>query len=225
MEDILIPSLSSPILFHRPALADLPLHHQVEEGGDADHADEKLLDELHDAARRLDDRLCTIERIMTAENPDWRQQCLPGREIPAAAGRRRVSMADDRYPVECSNQPMHVAEQPNYRAAGQPHPLLSRQAQRQDHRRLRRHRRLHRVRRQPGPDLLPRRDVPERRRDPALLFHRRLVTPTKPRASNAATARTSSSGRAFALRRPAPRATSARGSRTSTAGSPTSKAM
>jgi len=42
--------------------------------------DEKLLDELHDAARRLDDRLCTIERIMTAENPDWRQQCLPGRE-------------------------------------------------------------------------------------------------------------------------------------------------
>ncbi len=42
--------------------------------------DEKLLDELHDAARRLDDRLCTIERIMNAENPNWRQQCLPGRE-------------------------------------------------------------------------------------------------------------------------------------------------
>ena len=42
--------------------------------------DEKLLDELHDAARRLDDRLCTIERIMTAENPSWRQQCLPGRD-------------------------------------------------------------------------------------------------------------------------------------------------
>jgi phage shock protein B len=42
-------------------------------------SDEKLLDELHDAARRLDDRLCSIERIMTAENPNWRQQCLPGR--------------------------------------------------------------------------------------------------------------------------------------------------
>ena len=39
--------------------------------------DEKLLDELYDAARRMDDRLCSIERIMTAENPDWRQQCLP----------------------------------------------------------------------------------------------------------------------------------------------------
>jgi len=43
-------------------------------------SDEKLLDELHEAARRLDDRLCSIERIMTAENPNWRQQCLPGRE-------------------------------------------------------------------------------------------------------------------------------------------------
>ena len=42
--------------------------------------DEKLLEEMHDAARRLDDRLCTIERIMTAENPDWRQQCMPGRD-------------------------------------------------------------------------------------------------------------------------------------------------
>ena len=45
-------------------------------------SDEKLLDELHDAARRLDDRLCTIERIMTAENPDWRQNCLPDRSEP-----------------------------------------------------------------------------------------------------------------------------------------------
>jgi len=42
--------------------------------------DEKLLDELHEAARKLDDRLCSIERIMTAENPNWRQQCLPGRD-------------------------------------------------------------------------------------------------------------------------------------------------
>jgi len=34
--------------------------------------DENLLDELHDLARRLDDRLGTVERIMTAENPNWR---------------------------------------------------------------------------------------------------------------------------------------------------------
>lgn len=35
--------------------------------------DENLLDELHDLARRLDDRMCTIERIVQAENPNWRQ--------------------------------------------------------------------------------------------------------------------------------------------------------
>jgi len=34
--------------------------------------DENLLDELHDLARRLDDRMCSIERIMSAENPNWR---------------------------------------------------------------------------------------------------------------------------------------------------------
>jgi phage shock protein B len=34
--------------------------------------DERLLDELHDLAGRLDDRVCTVERIMTAENPNWR---------------------------------------------------------------------------------------------------------------------------------------------------------
>ncbi|NNC48098.1 MAG: envelope stress response membrane protein PspB [Sphingomonas sp.] len=39
--------------------------------------DEKLLDELHSAAKRLNDRLETIERIMSAENPDWKQKTLP----------------------------------------------------------------------------------------------------------------------------------------------------
>jgi phage shock protein B len=34
--------------------------------------DENLLDELHDVARRLDDRMCTIERILQADNPNWR---------------------------------------------------------------------------------------------------------------------------------------------------------
>ena len=53
--------------------------------------DEKLLDDLHDAARRLDDRLCTIERIMTAENPSWRQQCLPGRELDGDEVRRLLA--------------------------------------------------------------------------------------------------------------------------------------
>ncbi len=35
--------------------------------------DENLLDDVHETARKLDDRLATIERIMTADNPDWRK--------------------------------------------------------------------------------------------------------------------------------------------------------
>jgi phage shock protein B len=44
--------------------------------------DERLLDELHDLARRLDERACSIERIMTAENPNWRNLACD----PAAIG-------------------------------------------------------------------------------------------------------------------------------------------
>jgi phage shock protein B len=43
--------------------------------------DENLLDELHDLARRLDDRMCSIERIMTAENPNWRAVACDPAEI------------------------------------------------------------------------------------------------------------------------------------------------
>ena len=54
--------------------------------------DEKLLDDLYDMARRLDDRLCTIERIMNAENPNWRQTCLPdtSTSIPDSLSRTRT---------------------------------------------------------------------------------------------------------------------------------------
>ncbi len=34
--------------------------------------DEDLLDELHELARRLDDRMRSIERIIQADNPGWR---------------------------------------------------------------------------------------------------------------------------------------------------------
>jgi phage shock protein B len=35
-------------------------------------SDENLLDDLHDMARRLDDRIGTIERIIAADNPNWK---------------------------------------------------------------------------------------------------------------------------------------------------------
>lgn len=35
--------------------------------------DERLLDEMQMLARRLEDRVNTVERIITADNPDWKR--------------------------------------------------------------------------------------------------------------------------------------------------------
>ena len=55
--------------------------------------DEKLLDELHDLARLLEDRMITIERIMAAENPAWRQVAADpaGLPIDDSSTVRRIS--------------------------------------------------------------------------------------------------------------------------------------
>ncbi len=45
---------------------------QWKRAGNITREDENLLDELHDTARRLDDRLHSIERIIAADNPNWR---------------------------------------------------------------------------------------------------------------------------------------------------------
>jgi phage shock protein B len=77
MEDVLIPLIVVPVLFI--GFPWLIFHYLTKwkTAKTLTGSDEKLLDELHDAARRLDDRLNTIERIMTAENPNWRQNALP----------------------------------------------------------------------------------------------------------------------------------------------------
>ena len=84
MEDVFLPIIICSILF-----IGLPwvIFHYITKWKTAatlTGSDEKLLDDLHDAARRLDDRLQTIERIMTAENPNWRNHSLP------EAGRQRL---------------------------------------------------------------------------------------------------------------------------------------
>ena len=81
MEDVLIPAIVMGILFI--ALPWLIFHYitKWKTAKTLTGADEQLLDDLHDAARRLDDRLCSIERIITAENPEWRQSCLPGADL------------------------------------------------------------------------------------------------------------------------------------------------
>ena len=70
--EILIPLIIVPVLFL--ALPWLIFHYVTKwkTAGSLTTEDENLLDELHELARRLDDRMRTIERILDAENPGWR---------------------------------------------------------------------------------------------------------------------------------------------------------
>ncbi len=44
--------------------------------------DESLLEELYQLARRLDDRMDTVERLVAVDNPDFqRARLLPDREV------------------------------------------------------------------------------------------------------------------------------------------------
>jgi phage shock protein B len=75
MEDVFLPIVVVGILFI--GMPWLLLHYvtQWRRAGSLSVEDENLLDELHETARRLDERLCTIERIITADNPDWKTGC------------------------------------------------------------------------------------------------------------------------------------------------------
>ena len=57
--------------------------------------DEKLLDDLYELSRRLDDRMSTIERIMSADNPNWKQGSLLGREDDLSTLRERLLSKGD----------------------------------------------------------------------------------------------------------------------------------
>ena len=77
MEEVIIPVLVVGMLFI--GLPWLIMHYitRWKTAATLTGGDERMLEELHDLARRLDDRMCSIERIMTAENPDWQRNCPP----------------------------------------------------------------------------------------------------------------------------------------------------
>jgi len=83
MDEIIVAPIVVGILFI--GLPWLILHHVTKWKTSATltREDENLLDELHDMARRLDDRLDTVERILTADNPNWKS----GGELDAPAPR------------------------------------------------------------------------------------------------------------------------------------------
>lgn len=72
MEEILVPVIICGILF-----IGLPwiIFHYItkwKQSASITGEDEKLLDELHYVARQLEERLLTVERIIAADNPDFR---------------------------------------------------------------------------------------------------------------------------------------------------------
>jgi phage shock protein B len=72
MEDVLVPIAVVGMLFiGMPWL----IFHYVTKWKQAPKItdeDERLLDELHLLARRLEERIMTVERIVAADNPDFR---------------------------------------------------------------------------------------------------------------------------------------------------------
>ncbi len=72
MEDILVPIGVVGMLFI--GLPWIILHYvsKWKTASTLTTEDENLLDEMHELARRLDERMVTIERIVQAENPNWR---------------------------------------------------------------------------------------------------------------------------------------------------------
>lgn len=71
MEDILVPVMVVGMLF--VALPWLVLHYVTrwKTAATLTNDDERMLGDMHELARRLEDRLDTVERLVAQENPDW----------------------------------------------------------------------------------------------------------------------------------------------------------
>lgn len=71
MEDVLVPVMVVGMLF--VALPWLVLHYVTrwKTAATLTNDDERMLGDMHEFARRLEDRLDTVERLVAQENPDW----------------------------------------------------------------------------------------------------------------------------------------------------------
>ena len=79
MEDVLVPIIVVGGIF--VALPWIVFHYitKWKQAPKITEEDEQMLDEMYNLARRLEDRLNTVERIVAADNPDWR----PGLNAPS----------------------------------------------------------------------------------------------------------------------------------------------
>jgi phage shock protein B len=72
MEDVLVPVMVCATLFIGMPWIILHYVTKWKQAPKITQEDEGLLDELYSLARRLEDRLITVERIVAADNPDWK---------------------------------------------------------------------------------------------------------------------------------------------------------
>lgn len=83
MEEVLVPVFVVGMLFI--GLPWLIMHYVTkwkQSPGGMTTEDEALLDELHSLAKRLEDRVNTVERIVAADNPDFRPGIADYRSEP-----------------------------------------------------------------------------------------------------------------------------------------------
>ena len=58
--------------------------------------DEQLLDDMFNLARRLEERIVTVERIAAADHPDWK----PGLNAPATDRQPSLRASEDSYALD-----------------------------------------------------------------------------------------------------------------------------
>jgi phage shock protein B len=61
--------------------------------------DEQLLDDMFNLARRLEERLVTVERIAAADHPDWK----PGLSAPSQDWQPGIAAPRATYPIDRRN--------------------------------------------------------------------------------------------------------------------------
>ncbi len=76
MDEVIIAPIVVAILFI--GLPWLILHHVTKwkTAATLTNDDERMLGDMHDLARRLEDRLDTVERLVASDNPDWHPRRL-----------------------------------------------------------------------------------------------------------------------------------------------------
>lgn len=72
MEEVLLPVIIVGMLFIGTPWVILHYITKWKQAPKITAEDENLLDELHGLARRLEERVNTVERIIAADNPDWK---------------------------------------------------------------------------------------------------------------------------------------------------------